>query len=279
MVRVSACPTPANSGRKALLDHLKCVLTTCLDWSASQDRVVGAIGIATAGWVDYTNGSVAYATDNLPGWTGTRIAAEVGAITRLPIGVENDANALAVGERYFGLGRGVRNFICITLGTGIGAGCYVAGRLNRGAHFFANALGHVPLEVDGLQCTCGKRGCLEVYANAAALTHYAGGRRSPEEVVRAANEGEQEAIRAIQRLGHYLARGCASAVQLLDPELLILSGGLAENNPHLVESLEAELAGIVSAWEQRKLRIRRSPLGYYGGVAGAAAVALERWLE
>ena len=244
MVQVWTCPTPAKAGREGLLNHLKLAVEKCLNWSVTQDRVVSAVGIATAGWVDCTNGSVAYATDNLPGWTGTRIAAEVGVITRLPIIVENDANALAVGERHFGLGRGVRDFICITLGTGIGAGCYTGGRLNRGAHFFANALGHVPVETDGLQCTCGKRGCLEAYANAAALTRYAGGDVSPEEVIRAANEGQPKAISAIRRLGHYLARGCASAVQLLDPELLVLSGGLAENNPYLCESLEAELAEL-----------------------------------
>ena len=113
--------------------------------------------------------------------------------------VENDANALAIAERHFGRGRDVDDFVCITLGTGVGGGCYIAGRLNRGAHFFANALGHIPIQHGGLPCTCGRKGCLEVYANAAALLRYAGQEfATAEDVIRAANSGENIARRALR---------------------------------------------------------------------------------
>jgi glucokinase len=196
----------------------------------------------------------------------------------IPVSVENDANALAIAEKHFGIGRGFDHFVCITLGTGVGGGCYVSGNLNRGAHFFANALGHILVQPDGLACTCGQRGCLEAYAKAAALMRYAGCHfHTAEEVIQAANSGDTQAISAIRELAHYLALGCSSIVQLLDPEALILSGGLTENNEILVSALMEQLSPLIPAWQERRLRIVVSSLGYWGGVLGAAAIAMERF--
>ncbi len=277
----SAVPTPSRGGRDALLSHLKEVAARCAGLARRAGISPGAVGVATAGWVDPDRGAVAYATANLPGWTGTRIADELEAAVGLPVAVENDANALAVAEKHFGLARELKDFVCITLGTGVGGGCYVGGRLNRGAHFFANGLGHINIQPDGLPCTCGQRGCLEVYANAAALLRYAGETafRSAEEVISGANSGNPVAQSAIRTYASYLARGCASMIHLLDPEMLLLSGGIAQNNAYLLARLEEELSRLVPAWEARHLLIRASPLAYYGGVLGAAAVALEKMSE
>jgi glucokinase-like ROK family protein len=270
-------PTPAG-GRDVLLAHLKDAAATWLALSHARGEAPVAIGVATAGWIDPGRGEVVYATENLPGWTGTRIGSEIEAACSLPVAVENDANALAVAEKHFGLGKGVRNFVCITLGTGVGGGCYTGGRLNHGGHFFANAIGHLPLVAGGLPCTCGLNGCLEVYANAAALVRYA---RNPvlnsaEAVIRAARANDEGAREAIRTLSRHLASGCAAIVQLLDPELIVLSGGLAQDNPFLPRDVECELADLVTVWGERRLRVRTSELGYHGGVLGAAAVAIER---
>ena len=193
----------------------------------------------------------------------------------LPVAVENDANALAVAEKQFGAAKGATDFVCITLGTGVGGGCYIGGRLNRGRHFFANALGHIPVVPGGAPCTCGKAGCLEAYANASALMRYAahGNFSSCEEIIAAANSGNQTARCAIQALAKHLAIGGASIVNLLDPELLILAGGLAQNNSHLVTAFTEELKKRVTVWPARHLRVQASALGYSAGVLGAAAVA------
>ncbi|MBK9171143.1 MAG: putative N-acetylmannosamine-6-phosphate 2-epimerase [Bryobacterales bacterium] len=267
-------PTP-RGGRDVLLDHLKRVGRRCLDLAEAKPL---ALGVATAGWVNPHTGRVAYATENLPGWTGTDIAGELRAALGVPVAVENDANALAVAEKHFGAARGARDFVCITLGTGVGGGCYVGGRMNSGGHFFANAIGHMPLVPDGLPCSCGQRGCLEMYANAAALVRYAGdpALASAEDVILAANAGALPARRAIATFAQFLARGCAGVVQLLDPELIVFSGGVAQNNPLLLPALEEELSRIVTVWPQRGLNLRISDLGYHGGVLGAAAIALER---
>ena len=266
--------TPWNAGRKALLEHLERCVAACI--GAARDRGIEpqAIGLATAGWVDPTSGEVVYATENLPEWTGANPADYLRKAFGLPVAVENDANALAVAEKHFGAAKDASDFVCITLGTGVGGGVYVGGRLNRGRHFFANALGHIPVVPDGALCTCGKSGCLEMYANASALMRYGHGNyKSCEEIVIAANSGDSTAQGAIRVFARYLAIGCASVVNLLDPEMLILGGGIAQNDPLLIGALTEELAKRVTVWPQRHLRVQASALGYSAGVLGAAAVA------
>jgi putative N-acetylmannosamine-6-phosphate epimerase/predicted NBD/HSP70 family sugar kinase len=232
LVWESAAPTPRNAGRRVLLEHLeRCVAKAV---GVARDRGINpvGVGVATAGWVDPNSGEVVYATENLPEWTGANPAAYLGKAFGLPVAVENDANALAVAEKHFGAAKSASDFVCITLGTGVGGGAYIGGRLNRGRHFFANALGHIPVVADGEPCTCGKSGCLEVYANAVALMRYAahGNHESCEAIIAAANSGDLFAQGAVRVLAKYLAIGCASVINLLDPEILILGGGLAQNN-------------------------------------------------
>jgi len=274
----SSTPTPWNEGRDVLLEHLKQTAATCLQEAQARAVAPGAIGLATAGWVDPYSGQVVYATDNLPGWTGANPGAHLHQAFGLPVAVENDANALAVGEKHFGAAKAESDFVCITLGTGVGGGCYVGGRLNRGRHFFANAIGHMPIESGGAPCTCGLNGCLEAYTNARALLRYAakGNFNCGEEVIAAANVGDRTAQGAIMSLAQYLAMGCASIVQLLDPDLLILAGGLAQNNLLLLSALTENLAQRATVWKQRKMRIIASSLVYSAGVLGAAAVAAAR---
>ena len=271
----STTPTPWRDGRDALLAHLRRCVSACMGEADRRNQQPKAIGVATGGWVDPGSGQVVYATENLPGWTGAYPGAYLREAFGLPVLVENDANALAVAEKRFGAAQAASDFVCITLGTGVGGGCYVGGRLNRGAHFFANGLGHIPIEPGGRPCTCGLVGCLEPYANASALVGYAssGHYRSGEEVIEAANAGDRVAIQAIHTFAKYLARGCAAIVSLLDPELLILAGGLTQNNPLLLSDLTGELSERVTVWRRRNLRVAFSSLGYSAGVLGAVAVA------
>jgi glucokinase-like ROK family protein len=273
----NALDTPARQGRDALLDHLKRIARAGMEQALASGYEVSGIGIATAGWVNPHTGTVVYATETLPGWTGTNIAETIEHHVNLPVSVENDANATAIAEKEFGIGRSYRDFICLTLGTGVGGGCFSRDELNRGAHFFGNALGHIIIEPNGIPCNCGQRGCFEMYANANALVRYAGDRfASASDVIAAANGGDEAAENAVKRLAHSLARGSAVFVQVLDPELLIFSGGLTQNNPRLVPLVESELSRMVPQWEKRNLRVAVSQLGYHMGVLGAAALAKRR---
>jgi predicted NBD/HSP70 family sugar kinase len=273
----AATPTPPGGGRVVLLDHLKRVAQQAIHSAQQKGLSPSALGIATAGWVNNLSGQVVYATENLPGWTGTPIAAELESATGLPVGVETDANAQALAEKQFGSGQNINDFVCITLGTGVGGGCVTGGRLHRGSHYFANALGHITLVPEGAPCTCGKNGCLEAYANAAALLRFAGGKyKTAEEIIHAANQGDPQAAKAIQTLAGHLATGLASIIHILDPEMVILSGGITENNSLLLEPLRKELQSRVSVWDLRQVQIQISRLGYFSGVLGAVAALLEK---
>lgn len=270
----STAPTRTSNGRTQVLEQIAGIGRALM----GQGQRPAALGIASAGWIDANTGRVVYGTGNLPDWTGAPIGETVAAELGIPVFVENDANAAAIAEKRFGVARRAQDFLCITLGTGVGGGCYAHGELNRGAHSMANALGHLAIEPGGLLCTCGRRGCLEQYANSAALLRYGGAERysSAAEVIAGAHHGDENAGQAIRTLAGYLARGCALAIDLMDPELIVLSGGLAEGNPLLVTELEAALAELVTRWRERGIAVRRSALGYFAGVLGAAAVALER---
>lgn len=240
--------TPAAASQEVLLEHLERIVRR---W---QDHPVRprAAGIATGGWIDHTTGAVRYATGNLPSWGGAPIRAWLEQRTGLPVAVENDANALALAEYRFGAGRGADPLVCLTLGTGVGGGCVVGGKVLAGGYGLANALGHITVEPGGLPCTCGRRGCLEVYANAAAL----------------AREG------SLERPARYLARGAAHVVHVLDPSAIVLAGGVAVEHPELAPLVQQALAGEVMAWGRRQVAVRLTTLGYTAGVQGAAALAL-----
>jgi predicted NBD/HSP70 family sugar kinase/putative N-acetylmannosamine-6-phosphate epimerase len=256
--------TQIDGGRDAILEQVTSIVSRLREDARYQHLIPLAIGISTAGWPDPATGRIVYGTGNLPDWTGAPIADAARALVDLPAFVENDANALAVGERCFGSAKGVENFLCVTLGTGVGAGCFVNGKLMRGARYQASALGHVCVKPDGLPCTCGRKGCLEPYANASALLRYAGpSYGSARRVLGAARAGDEHCRAAIAKLADYLARGLTYSVALVDPEAIILAGGLTQDNAFLIDRLEQKL----------QVPVRVSSLGYHGGVAGAGAVA------
>ncbi|MFM8393048.1 MAG: ROK family protein, partial [Acidobacteriota bacterium] len=274
LIHSAVTATQADGGAAALLGQLQELVEGQLEAARERGVSPAAVGLATAGWVDSRTGRVIYASENLPGWTNAEPGRRLREVSGLPVAVINDANALAVAERHFGAARGCDDFLCVTLGTGVGGGVFVRGRLHEGAHSMANAIGHLTIEPDGLPCTCGKRGCLEVYANAAALVRYAGdGFATAAEVIAADRAGEARASHAIAIYASYLARGCALAINLLDPARLIIAGGLTQNNPRLLEALQMELDRSIIAPRLRRLEVCFSPLGYEAGLIGAAAAA------
>jgi len=270
------CPTPAMAGRDALLDHLATVIGQCRRAAATRNSTPSGIGIATGGWVDPVKGRVIYATGNLPQWSGTEIRTVLEKQSGLRVAVENDANAMAVAEKRFGLAKSASTFVSVTLGTGVGGGCYIGGHLNRGANYLGNAIGHIVVEPDGLECNCGQRGCLEKYANAAALVRYAGPPfRSAAEVACSARQGHAAAQEAIRTYAAFLARGLAVISNMIDPELIVLSGGVAESSPLLIEEVSSCMSRLVVGWSHRRIRIAVSDLARFGGVLGASAVAFD----
>ncbi len=269
--------TPSKEGAEALLNHLAHCAGRCAAEAKRLGNAAAAIGIAAAGWAERESGRVVWATGGMPGWSGTQVARVVEEASGVPVVVENDARALAEGERRFGAAKGVRDFLCLTLGTGVGGAAVVQGKLLGGASALGGALGHLPVEPDGEPCACGARGCLEAYANAAALLRYAAPARfgSAQELIEAAQAGDDGAKRALQTYAVYLARGIAALVNVFDPELVVLGGGLVQGNAELVAEASRETDRRIFAREVRRVRVVASSLGYEAGVLGAAALALD----
>jgi glucokinase len=248
---------------------------------------VRGVGLGTAGLVDRRGLRVIH-SPNIPALTGRSFRSlNLG----LPLVVENDANAAALGERWMGAGREFQDFVLFTLGTGIGGGIVQGGRLLG----VAAEVGHMVIERDGERCSCGNNGCLEQYAAARAIVQWLvreveGGRESllletmggrlhgatARDVAGAAREGDPLAREALRRAGRALGVGIANMVNLLAPEAVILTGGLVGAWDIYVEEAVREASRRSMPGLFEGLRILPSALGADdAGVLGAAALVLE----
>lgn len=180
------------------------------------------------------------------------IADILNSILGLPVTVSNDANAAAVGEMYYGLGRGIKDLICITLGTGLGCGIVSSGRLITGSNGHAGELGHIIAVENGRQCTCGRKGCLETYVSATGmvrsiletepkiLQHSLLGNLNSnsltsKKITRAAMEGDKLALEVFDSTAKIFGKTLANSIALLNPKLIILTGGLAKAGKYLLD--------------------------------------------
>jgi glucokinase len=263
---------------------------------ASAYQVV-AVGIGAAGWIDADGATVRYAP-NLA-WRDEPLRETVAAAVGLPVVVENDGNAAAWAEFRFGAGRGAGDsMVLVSVGTGIGGGIVVAGRLVRGAHGMAAEMGHARAVPDGLACGCGRRGCLEQYASGRALARLArvGAAESPGDaggllelaggdpaaitgpmVTTAAQSGDKVATEAFQQVGRWLGGGLADLVQVLDPQVIVVSGGVAEAGDLLLApAREAFVEQLAARGQLPVAPVRAAGLGSLAGVVGAADLARQR---
>ena len=275
-------PTHAAGGRdviaRSLLEAVKQIQAT----ASAQGVELTGIGIASAGAIDAKSGTVFAATDNLPGWAGFDIRTFIGAHTKLSISVENDAHAAALSELHYGAGKGLSNFVALTIGTGIGGGLVLDGKLYRGQYGFAGTIGHQTIRFDGRPCNCGRRGCLEAYVSTAALIHEyrALTPQSDPDISEATHarhiaslaiSGDPAARAAYTILAAYLAEGIANLSNILDPEAVIVSGGLIERQPTFLDEVQSKAQSLLHFGAKRRPRILGAVAGHYAGVQGAAA--------
>ena len=189
------------------------------------------------------------------------------------VAIDDDANCAALGEATFGAARGTTSSVTLVVGTGVGSGLIIGGDLYRGAHSLAGELGHVLVERGGRLCSCGRQGCLEAMANGAALHARAGKAfASAADVFAAAEQGDELALAAVKTTADYLAIGIAAAVSMLDPECVVLAGGLGRQ-PLLVEAAAAQARGLCVEPAGRFLDVRAAELGDDAGLLGAAMLA------
>jgi glucokinase len=251
---------------------------------------VGAIGVGVAGQVDPETGVVRRAP-NLD-WRDFPFRERLEAASGLPVAVLNDVQAIAYGECRRGVGQGIKDLVCLFAGTGVGGGVVIGGELVRGVSGNAGEIGHMTIEQGGIPCTCGNRGCLETFVGGwaialraqkraaaephTALLRLAGGNAAgitAKLVGQAAAQGDTLALALVQETGTALGVGLAAIANALNPELIILGGGIVEGLPGLVEIAERELRRRALTAALKPLRVVRSKLGADAGVIGAALFA------
>lgn len=279
-------PTDADRGPDHVIARIVEVITQSLSAATAKGYDVEAVGLGVPGTLDRAAG-VVVAPPNLPGWRNVPIVERLTGATGLRIVLENDANNAALGEYYCGAGRGVSDMVMLTLGTGIGGGIILSGRLWRGALGNGGEIGHVIIQAAGRPCGCGQRGCLEAYASATATVARAMERiragepsvlarrtdsadLSVEMIIDAAQRGDGLAADVWRETCRYLAIGCVNIHHMINPERIVLAGGMS----HAGDPLLGGVAGAVSELASPMLgcppEIRLAEIGNDAGFIGSA---------
>jgi glucokinase len=238
-----------------------------------------AVGVGSAGQIDHESGVVVFANENLPGWTGMNIRARLEAVTGLPAVVDNDVNVAALAEARLGAAVGKQVVLMVTIGTGIGGALVLGDRLFQGATGVAGEIGHMPLTLNGARCSCGKRGCLETYASgpriATAYARAAGLERpvALPEVMERARVGDRIARRAFLRAGLRLGQALAGLVNALNPDAIVIGGGVLAAWELLCAAVQQQLERSALPAAAHAVTIEPAALGNEGGVLGAAILA------
>ncbi len=210
------------------------------------------------------------ASPNIPGSIDVAVKSELTARLGRPIWVDNDGNASALAEWRYGAGRGARNMWMVTLGTGIGGGHVVNGAVQRGVNGFAGEIGHMVVNPDGPRCTCGRKGCWEVYASGRGLRMLANGEPG-ESVIERARQGDADAVAVLEAFARWVAIGISNLTNVSDPDLIVIGGGVSEDADIIMPMLQRWFVETLYSPEQRQhpeLRVAR--LGEHAGAIGAA---------
>ena len=256
------------------------------------ENKIAGIGLGSPGTLDIKNGVVNYA-NNL-GWENLHVADIFHEILPYPVRLTNDANAASLGEAKYGAGKSYENIIMLTLGTGVGGGIIINGKLYEGNEGKGAELGHSVIVVDGEQCTCGRKGCLETYASATALIRETkkamhSNRRSlmwkvcPDiDLVggkvpfEAAKQGDKVAIDVLDNYIKYLGEGILNFCNIFRPNVVVLSGGIANAGDYLFDRVNKYIADRNYGYKMTpEVKVVPAELGYDSGKIGAAALFFE----
>ena len=237
--------------------------------AAAKAGGVATVGVGVPGLHDPATGRTRF-LPNIPGdWAGIPVVDRVKAAVGLPTVLINDARAFALAEFRLGAGKGARSLLGITLGTGVGGGVVIDGRLHFGHDGTAGEIGHQTILPDGPLCGCGNYGCLEALCRASAISA-ACGCASVEEAVARAREGDDRARAGFALVGRYLGLGISNAVVLFTPDVVVIGGGPAGAGDLLLDPIHAELRKRIHVTNVDQVRVVLTELGPWAGAIGAA---------
>jgi glucokinase len=273
----ATAPTPARDGAAAVLRNAGEMAVEMLHRGLRAEINVVGCGAGVAGTVG-SDGVITHATDSLPGWAGTDVAGGLATALHLPVRVVNDVHALALGEHRFGAAAGADNSLIVAVGTGIGGAFICGGTLVTGRTGTAGAIGHMPVPADEPRpCPCGRAGHIEAYASGPAIVaeYVARGGSADrlEHVAAGALAGDQVARQVITDAAAMLGTVLGGLANLLDPEVIVLGGGVAQIGALLFDPLERALRQQTLTGPDT-VPVRPAALGRFAGVIGAATLAL-----
>jgi glucokinase len=282
--------TQAYKGADAVYLNIINVVQDVLHWARRESIFISSLGVSTAGQVD-SHGVIVYATDTFPGWIGYPLRERLQDELGLDVFVENDAFAAGWGEKSFGIARDIQDFVMITLGTGIGGSIFTKGGLLTGSANLAGLIGHMTVDPFGVECNCGGRGCLECYASGTAISKQARealdlavdsplvqlfkskGDITAKDVFDAARLGDSVAHQVLDCAATCLGAGVGSLINVLNPELVVLSGGLSRAGNEWLHLIEESAKRYSTSAAIRGVKIQFSEFLSNCGLIGAAAVA------
>ncbi len=282
--------TPPAESAQDIVTVLVAAARECDRQSAAAGFSISAISVVAPGTVNVPAGSIIKAP-NLPFLSGFNLAGAVSHELKRPALLENDANAAAVGEMWRGAARSRRSLVCLTLGTGVGGGIILDGKLWHGAHHAAAEVGHMCVEpFGGVTCTCGSRGCLEVYASATAIVRMTSEARSryphsrlqtdseltSENIFRAGVAGDELALEVFRQMGVYLGIGLANLINILNPEMIVIGGGVMNAWQLFEKDMNREVNERAFPLLADLVKIVPAECGDDAGLLGAAKVAFDR---
>ena len=272
-----------NAVIKRIVDAIKAV---------SSDNKIAAVGIGAAGIIDVETGLITF-SPNLPGWHNIKLKDILEHELGVKTFVDNDATVAAMAEHKFGIAVGCDHLVFITLGTGIGGGIITNGQIYRGVSGSAGEIGHMTIDINGPLCGCGNKGCFEALASGTALEREAkakiaegartsipkyakesGSRISAKSVYLAAQDGDKLANELIAQLGYYLGVGLANLINIFNPQLVVIGGGVSRMGEMLLKPARKTVRERAFELSVKAARIEISSLGYDAGPLGAVALAL-----
>ncbi len=293
LILKDSVPTGAKRPINEIMDDMAALCIAVVEKANVSFDEVACAGIASPGSIDPENGYVRYSNNiNIRDYP---MAEEL--IKRTPLKkvfLENDANAAALAEAKAGAGKGAKDVIMITLGTGVGGGIVIDGKLYSGFSYCGAELGHTVIEVDGRPCSCGRKGCFEAYSSATGLINMTKeemernkdslmwkkmnkeGKVSGRTAFNAAKEGDQSGQKVVDMYIKYLACGLANMINIFDPEILCIGGGICNEGDNLLVPLKKEVRKDVYGADTKKVftEIKIAELGNNAGIIGAAALGI-----
>lgn len=281
-------PTEASRGREEVTEDILSTIGEVLGRFPKDEFEVIGSGFGIPGAIMLDRGIVSQ-SPNLPGWEDYDIRSRLEDGLGMPIFIENDANAFTLGEGWLGAARGVRDFCCLTLGTGVGGGIVLNGDIWHGAEGKAGEIGHMVIQVDGPICQCGSNGCLETFASGSAIRRMAieavrGNERTDlvdrcggqietitsKMVYESARDGDRLSRQIFQRMGGYLGVGLANLVNLLNVQLMVIGGQVSEAWNLFIDPTRGELERRALGSMGKGVKLEKARCGDDAGVLGAA---------